>query len=109
MKIKNKKINLKERYSHSLITVGDLSEFPDSHGFFLYVVLSEESRLTSHQLLDGCWDNKIIDVVIGRSWLPLFGRNDLQRTQRWRQMRTQQARLQVCKPSSKLAIHLTRK
>lgn len=76
-KAENEKQSKSKRYRHSLIAIGDLSELTNGHGFLLYVVLSEESRLTSHQLLDGCRDDEVINIVIGCSWLPLLGRNDL--------------------------------
>lgn len=62
---------------HSLITIGYLAELANSHGFLLYVVLSEEARLPGHQLLDGGRNDQIINIIIGCSWLPLLWRNDL--------------------------------
>lgn len=61
----------------SLITVGYLAELSNSHGFLLYVVLSEEPRLPGHQLLDGSRNDQLINVIIGRSRLPLLRRNNL--------------------------------
>lgn len=70
------------QHFHSLVTIGDLAELTDSHGFLLYVVLSEEARLTSHQLLDGRGDDQIINIIVGCSRLPLLGRNNLQGTEK---------------------------
>lgn len=45
------------KHLHSLVAIGDLAELTNGHGFLLYVVLSEEARLASHQLLDGRRDD----------------------------------------------------
>lgn len=62
---------------HSLITIGYLAELSNSHGFLLYVVLSEEAGLPSHQLLDGGRNDQIINIIIGCSRLPLLWRYNL--------------------------------
>lgn len=62
---------------HSLATVSQLPELFHCHGFFLDVVLSEQSRLPCDHLLNRCWNKQIINVIIALPWLPFPRRNHL--------------------------------
>lgn len=65
----------------SLATVSQLPELLHSHGFFLDVVLSKQSRLPCDHLLNWCWDKQIINIIIALSRLPLLRRNHLKTKQ----------------------------
>lgn len=99
---------------YSLIAIGYLAELSDGHGFLLYVVLSEEARLPSHQLLDGGRNDQIIDIVIGCPWLPLLWRNNLDETQEAKRskkpgtlVRVQEACRLLSKPNSRFYHSIT--
>lgn len=62
---------------HILVTVGQAAVLPYSHGLLLDIVLCEKPRLACHHLLDRCWDDNIIDVIIRLPWLPLLGWDNL--------------------------------
>lgn len=64
-----------------LLTIGQVTIISNQHWFLLNIILGEESRLPSHHLLDGSGDDHAVNVVIGPAWLPLLGRNHLER--RW--------------------------
>ena len=62
---------------YSLATVGQLPELLHCHGFFLDVVLSEQSRLSCDHLLNRSWNKQVVNVIIALPWLPLLRRNHL--------------------------------
>lgn len=63
--------------THILLTVGEAAVLPHGHGLLLDVVLREKPRLARHHLLNRCWDDHVIDVIVCLPWLPLLGWNDL--------------------------------
>lgn len=67
-----------------LVAVGDPSELADRHGLLLDVVLREEAGLPRHHLLDGRWDDELVDVIVAPTRLPLLGRNYLLEAKRAR-------------------------
>lgn len=67
-----------------LVAVGDSSELADRHGLLLDVVLREEAGLPRHHLLDGRWDDELVDVIVAPPRLPLLRRNYLQEAKRRR-------------------------
>lgn len=63
--------------THILLTVGQAAVLAHGHGLLLDVILCEKPRLACHHLLNRCWDDHIINVVIRLPWLPLLGWDDL--------------------------------
>lgn len=61
----------------SLLAVGKFSVLAHGHGFLLDIVLSEQTRLSSHHLRNGCWDHHVLNGFIALSWLPALRRNHL--------------------------------
>lgn len=67
-----------------LVAVGDPAELADRHGLLLDVVLREEPGLPRHHLLDGRWDDEIVDVIVTPPGLPLLRGNYLHGAKRRR-------------------------
>lgn len=66
------------RLCSSLVCVGGFAKLADRHRFLLDVVLSEETRLASDNLLNRGGNHQIVNVVIRVSGLPIFRRHHLQ-------------------------------
>lgn len=60
-----------------LLAVSHLSIFAHSHGFFLDIVLGEQTGLTSHHLRYGSWNHHVFNGVISPPWLPALWGNHL--------------------------------
>lgn len=60
-----------------LLAVGQLAVLANGHGLLLDVVLSEQSRLSSHHLRDGSWNYHVLYAVIIPPRLPALWRNHL--------------------------------
>lgn len=60
-----------------LVAVCSPAKLPDGHRLLLDVVLSEQAGLPGDHLLDGRWDDQLVDVVVALPRLPLLWGNDL--------------------------------
>ena len=61
------------------LTICSLAKLSDSHGLFLDIVLGKQTRLACDHLLNWCWDQQIINIIIRLPGYPIFRRNYLEK------------------------------